>query len=561
MRLNVPILVAFCLFVFAAPAACESYAVSNSAHGIDVISVISYANAEGLPYKFMTSPDSAQFVASKVGSGHEVLLVQSRDHPFTGSLKGMIESEGSTVELFESVDPLKTNLVLAERSGASRFIVVDTSYGYNSLSVMPYAAVTGAYILLADGTNAQAVGDFLSSVSPEWVLQYGYLEDPVKEALRAELTDSIDTGDKYMDNIEIVKRYIKAKPTSQAVLMDGSMVEYGASKGDDPILFVSGVIPDPVFEYIKSSGLNTLVLVGGDLVPAVDSMKDRLADSGKTVSVFIKFGQTTPGVDSSVKSLEMFPLPAVPLDIEVKSVEYNDAEDVLEVTYANRVDAPAYVQADVELEAGGNSLKTFTDSEPLLVAKNSEAGRRYELDLASLGVDGEVYAEVRARFGSTPSLMEKAAAGRYLVETISFTDQSQLDATRLYYDASSKQVLLEVRNTGPVTAYAMPSFDLATSSGTKSFVKESMTALETGKSRDVSFPGVELSPQDVSLNEKVDVHIDYGAREGMLTKSLDESLELESAPSGGGGTLIIMAALAAAAVIALALMRKRKKRR
>ena len=543
-------------------ACAEDVVVSNSAHGIDVISSISYANAKDVDFQFLVTQQGAAENVLKVGSGKEVLLIQSDVNPVSATLVNDLETRGNTVETITSSDPLATNLELAERSGATKFIIVDTTYGYNAVSVMPYAAITKAFIIMADADNAQDVAVFVKGAGAQSVIQYGYLDDAVKTALGNSITEVIDTGSKYQDNLKIVGKYLEETGTKQAILADGSFIEASMAKGDDPVILISALIPNEVRDYILNSGINTLVLIGGDLAAAVDSMRQSLKNSGKEVSVFVKFGQATPGLDTGVKQLDTFPMPSYPLDLTIKSVSYNEAGSVLEVTYTNNVNAVAYVMANIDIKVGGQTVRTIGDTEPLLVTKSGEKGAQYALDLA--GLEGDIYAEVRAKYGTTPTSFEKVAAGSYLVTKISIADNSALNVTRLFYDKSAKQLLLTVKNTGAVDVYYLPKFDLQTKDGAKEFTPEVVQSLSAGKSKDVIFSGVELSDSEVKQNAQVAVHVDYGSREAFLTKLVDKALALEVSKVEGGGdytTLIVALVIVVCALLAVMALKKKKGKR
>ncbi|MEM3625482.1 MAG: hypothetical protein QXF35_02900, partial [Candidatus Bilamarchaeaceae archaeon] len=162
----------FLLLIFAIASA-ENYVVVNSIDGRDVLSGIFYANVKNEPVKFMAYPNGdAEFLAMKVGKGKEVLLIQSKDRPVSPTLKQAIERRGSTVQIFESIDGGQTNLDLAVRSGAKKFIIVDSAYADGALSTMSYAALKGAYVIFADKNNIDNVVNVVKDANE--IIVYGY---------------------------------------------------------------------------------------------------------------------------------------------------------------------------------------------------------------------------------------------------------------------------------------------------------------------------------------------------------------------------------------------------
>ncbi len=565
MRLEIT--AAFVLLMLIGTACAEDYVVSNSAHGIDVISAITYANAKDIPFDFLNSPLGAARAILKVGSDKDVTVLQSVDNAYAQNLVRELEKKGNDVEVVESsADVLATNLQLAEMSGARNFIVIDTAFGYNAVSTIPYAAITDSFIIMADQDNAEEVGALISRMDPISVLQYGFLEDEVKAELSDYLTETIDTGDKYQDSIELVKRYKAKQETKQVVMADGSMLEFGMAKGDDPVLLISDVVPESVYDYVKGSDINTIILIGGDLVPGVDNMRQRLENEGKEISVFVKFGQTTPGIDAGVQALDIFPLASYPLDLGISSVTYNEAEKVLEVVYSNKVDAVAFVSADIFIEINGEVVRSIGDEEPVEIPRGSERGVQYSLDLSEFEVeeDTDIYARVLAQYGATRENLEKVAASYALVASISVEDESELDVTRLHYDPSSNQLSLGIKNIGPVDAYFLPSFELDMDEGPREFSRDVTQTLGAGRSKDIIFSGLELSGSEIEQNAEIDVHVDYGSREAFLTKSLDKTVELEAeveeeraAPADY--TLLIVVLVVVICILLLLIVRKGKK--
>src|SRR5512136_1875742 len=81
----------------------ENYVVVNAYDGSDVLSAIFYANVKGYPVNFMPSPNgNVMLTASKVGTGREMLLVQSSEMPVSGYLETALRNNVNTVDVLSS---------------------------------------------------------------------------------------------------------------------------------------------------------------------------------------------------------------------------------------------------------------------------------------------------------------------------------------------------------------------------------------------------------------------------------------------------------------------------
>jgi hypothetical protein len=171
----------FALILFTISCA-EDYVVINSMDGRDVLSGIFYANVKDYPVKFMSYPSGdPSRLATKVGEGHDILLIESEETPISVFVQTELEKRDNTIELYQTTDGGETNLDLAVRSGAKKFIIVESAFSDGALSSMPYARMTGAYVIFSDENNVRQVKQIVRDADE--VLLYGYLDSAVKTEL------------------------------------------------------------------------------------------------------------------------------------------------------------------------------------------------------------------------------------------------------------------------------------------------------------------------------------------------------------------------------------------
>ena len=502
--------------------------IINSADGMDVYSGMVYANLIGVKCEFIMSTRHAPIVTAKLGSsdGGRVLLIESQTAAYYYGFRTILTNKGYTVDEVLSPSGLSLNLELARRTNTRNFVVIDTSYGYNAVSVAPYAKKTNSYVLLVNSVNIDTVYDFLSERGVSKLLIYGYVEDVVADRLAEFNPERIYNQDKYLDNIELVKKLRGIDYTRQVTLTDGTFLEKGFMSSVDPILFIADTVPDSVIDYLTGNDIRVAVVIGNLVAPA-QRLRDTLRDRGTPFSVIIKFGQGTPGLmGSQISYLDVFPLPKYPLNVDILGAEYNKATKRLEVIYKNKEGAPAWFKANIEILVNGQRVQTLGDTEPLLIERNELLGRSYELDLSNVDVTANITAKITILFGEYPASLDHALTKNFLVAFIERVDESEIVAESLLYDENLKQLILTIKNIGNVPVYFKPSFTMLIGGSSRIFRTEEIQYLDVGQSISIPFGGVELTDEDMKLNEYVTVSIEYGDREAFLTKVSEVRVKL-----------------------------------
>jgi hypothetical protein len=521
----------------------------DSQDGMDVYSGIVYAELEGKPFNFLVSTQHAVRAVKTIDKAKvkKIFLIESRNNSYYYGYKSLLESQGFQVEELISEYGVKTNLELAKKTDAKNFIVVDTSYGYNALSVSPYASLTNAFVLLLDAGNAEEARDFLSLRGVDNLLIYGYVQPEVKEALKEFSPKVLDKEDKFDNNIEIAKRYIDeyqkktGTTVKQVFLTDGTFLQTSLMEGSFPIIFISERVPDQVYEYLSKSNIRVGVVVGNHLATAGYTIKTVMADRyGVTFGVLLQFGQSVPDITGpTVRYLDIFELPSYVLDVGISDARYNKATKKLEVIYQNNVDLPAYLKSTIEVMVNGRRIKTVGEKDVVLIGKNELLGREYDVDLSEVDVlSANVTAKITLLFGEYPKSMEKGLVQEFLIAIIDRQDPSGIAFVSLYYDEQKDQLSLTVKNTGLGDVFFKINFRLNINGSQRVFESGAVDYLAFSESKSIGFGGVDLSEEDLKTNEFVRVHAVYGEREEFLVKELEKELKLQMAERAGAPLVI-----------------------
>ncbi|MGC9005233.1 MAG: hypothetical protein ACP5JC_01235, partial [Candidatus Micrarchaeia archaeon] len=366
----------------------HSIVVINSFDGRDVVSGVYYANVVGESVKFVPQSGDVMTTVKKIGSGNSVFLIESKNNPVYAGLDVLLINNWNSVEAYKSEDPYKTNLELAKKSGAKNFILVNPSYGYSAVSVLPYAKLKKAYLLFATKDNIDSLEEVLQDA--ESILVYGYVDDEVEKALEAtgKRYESINTGDKYGDNIEIVKKYFSLNPSKkQAIFTDGNFLEDSIVAGDDPIIFIGMLVPDETYKFVKDEvekgQMAVGLVVGEEYAQTAYNLKKRINNElgGDKLSVLVKMGQSVPALSEHLLPLDIFVLPGPVVSLSIEEAYYNDKTGAIEIVYRNDGNAFGYFKSSSFVYVGGEYTATIGDADVVGIKPGEEKGIRYKVDI------------------------------------------------------------------------------------------------------------------------------------------------------------------------------------
>ena len=295
------------LMLLVSSAFAENFVAINSVDGRDVLSGVYYANVKNIPVKFMPMPNgNADVFAAKVGSNHDVLLIKGIV-PVSTFVESALKAKNNTVEVFVSEDGGATNLELARLSGATSFIVVDSAYSDGALSVLPYAALSDSYVILANANNADDVADIVKNANK--LMIYGYVDSEVMDKLDGFNPQIVGKGeDKFEDNLLIVEKTMDEFSKNTAIIVDGSSLEESTAQGEQPIILSGTLVPDVTYNYIKNKLKNdelaSVMLIGNGLMVPIYDMREKMEQElltegvNKTFGIVVKFAQVIPSAES-----------------------------------------------------------------------------------------------------------------------------------------------------------------------------------------------------------------------------------------------------------------------
>jgi len=281
------LIISLLIFLMIVSAVSAEQIIVNSEDWRDVYSGMLYGSLTGTPTSFLVSAKHSTLILNAIPRTEPITAFSSDNAPFIVGYRGILESRGYEAE---EIVQENFNLYLAEQlEEVTSFVIIDDSYGYNAVSVAPYAAVSNSFVLFADRDNIRDVEDFLAGRTVDSLLLYGYVDRQVREAL-AEYNPEIinEEGDRFANNIEIVKKYKEVKGAQQVLLTNGEFIEKEIMSGAEPVIFIgANNVPDQTREYIQGSDIEIGVLVGNELVGTATYIRRQVG-----ISVFVKFART-----------------------------------------------------------------------------------------------------------------------------------------------------------------------------------------------------------------------------------------------------------------------------
>lgn len=557
----------------------NAHIVVNSLEYVDVVSAASYANLIGDTSYYVYPSSSLQGAVLAVGA-QEVTLVSSASAPVHTGYRNALESSGAVVlEEMASEDPLAFNIELAASAATETcsFILTDPDYTYNSVSLFGYAKASSSYILFATKDNAPELASFLSGAAASCpsgalgeILVYGSVDSSVTAALTSEgiLFEQIETGDKYSDNIELLKKYFGSYDSEgQMLFADGTFLEPSITEGAFPVMLVSHTIPDDSEEYITSlvdeGTLEVGVLIKSDYTsPVYNLMKNinaQYAEDDKRFSVFVKMGQTS-AVGGEMQALDFYPLPGVVLELVLDDVQYNTAKEEVELILTNTGTVATYATSTLRVYSDGELVATVGDDEPILIAKGETRGISYPLAIES---PGALAANVTVYYSSSKIAFENALTAYVDMGTVDFIDSSMLEILNATYSPAADTVSIKLSNPGQEDVYFMTEVEYSTDLSSSTLSAPDVKSLTPGQSTVVQFSGLLISEEELE-SLQMSATAMYGGREEFLINEVSSPVEIVSEPEvleeEADMSLPLLAVALAIILAAIFLFGKRKKK-
>ncbi|MEM4625439.1 MAG: hypothetical protein QXJ28_01570 [Candidatus Pacearchaeota archaeon] len=496
-----------------------TYVISNSANWRDVYSTIHYANLKGVGSDFLVSTSHGPVLLNGISKKNIIKVVTSTRDKFVINYPLTIRNAG--FDGVEEVVVRNANLELIDDlPDIENFVVVGGTYGYNAIAVVPYAVKKRAWVFLVDRTNIDEIDAILSRRNVKELLIYGFIEQDIRNTLQKYNPDIIDNGDRFIDNIEITKRFLKMSPTKQITLTNGEFIEKALMSGAEPILFTGkDNVPDQIANYIKSSDIEVGVLIGADLVRAATNIRRSTG-----ISVIVKFarGARAPtGAVAAVEGLDVFYLPIPVMSLDLYSARYNRASSQLELVYRSDSTIPIFFKGTITPNIPG--AERLGDIDPIFIAPNDFKTVIYP----DISINENNFTiSLFTIYGETPVSLEKILEKTVNVEIINVMDRCSIDIAGVKYNKQKKSFIITVKNTGDVDCWVDAELtDVFIDRGRKIIGSDGSILVKSRKTGNIIIEQ-ELTEKELAENKFVNVVAYYGERKENLVKIIKGRFEL-----------------------------------
>jgi hypothetical protein len=530
--------------------------VVNSVDARDVIEGASYANVAGESVVFVPQKADLTIFLSKVKNGGHVTLLQSAN-PVYINIEDIFASNKINVTRKVQLGSAADNAItLARMANPDGYIIVTSEYGYPSISALPYAKLKKYYVMLGFKENAQRIAE---AAKGKPVMIFGYVSPEIQNALDAAGVgyEMVNKRDKYLDNIEMAKRYLAQSATNTFLLSDGNEIEESLINANSPVLFVSSIIPDATQAFVKAQATNGQVilnLIGSEYVQPVYNMKKGIdAELGANRCIArLKIGEAVPFSSSTPQEADTIVLPGPYAELYIDSASYNTNTKTLDITMQNSGNAPAYISMGVKAYVGNDVIGVFPSTRDF-VNPDEKKGYSFNITVPKYA-EGAMTAETSLLYGLSNLSLDSGLSDTRNISFITFADTSSASVENAKYDKGKKALSFLLRNNGTVKAYYKATVVAADSaSSIVTFKDDRVFALEPGGTNAVIYSMLPFGDDMKSIS----VNLDYGARDGFLQNSASFPIRLEEdyAP-----LLLTGAAVFAAIAITAFIMRRAHKK-
>lgn len=520
----------FLLVVFACmllvPLVTGKVLVVNSKDWRDVYLGLHYANLNGYnqTYFLMSFTDSE--IVARLLEGEKdgkVTIIESVSQPQIRSYGRFLELRGfKNVETIRSTSPYDLQLELGEKLNAEKFILVRSDYGYDAISIAPYAYVNNYWVLFVNKDNYKKVSSFVRS-RPAKLMLYGDLGRRIHSEFSDLKPTIVDNGDKFKDNKQIVTWFVKQRKPKMALLTTGRFIEpelMTGKVGKAPVLFLS--TPEDTSTFLLKNNIKLLQINGESLETG---RKIREA-SNKQIGVLVKYAMTYRGIPdmSGLYVIRTFEVPSPVVDIVIESTYYDKERGLLIVKYTNKGNAQGFFNSRISVVSSlrGEVEVALDDHVHSLFPGESFLGI-YKLN-TTLSENEEYKAYVYCLYGEAIGAMNRYVTekGKELppfVSPVEFTtieDASNIEVESVDFDVAAYSFIITLRNVGDKPVFTDAEiFNFRVNNANQTFSYDNSPGFEGAKlikpgESAVLMIDADLVESDFDRNEEVNLDVYFG---------------------------------------------------
>lgn len=522
--------------------------LANSRSWTDVYSVMLHSALNDEKSYFMNS-ESIVSIARVIPQESEIIIYQS-DNPYVPNLRSQMESAGYTViDVVESND---FNLELAPEGG-ERLLFAEDSFRL-AAPTAAYATQTGTWVYIVNEERLEAIA---AAVQGSQVLAIGNFRRDYLNALQEEFDTWINNNNIFRDSQDLAQRFPVRRQA--VVLTDGTDIEQEYFETENPVVLSGGnKLVDETFAFLTEYDYRSVIVVGNRLATVGEQIRSR---SDRTISVFVKFGQSDSQGLGRIYALSLFPLPTPNVGLTVNRVAYDPQGEELVAYFNNTGNTGVYALSTISVKSGDQELGSVADVESVFLGAGEILPVQYELSIDAAEIDNGTQVEFFTSYGQAPTTLDQflTMRNRYgppfalplEIESLS-EDPASVELLGITYYDGLKRIGVDLSNTGSDMAYYRVRINQLIVNGLPTDLVKA-GSVRGGETATVYLP-VELDEVDLVENEAFNTHIVYGSTENALLKSIRQEVTFTYEKGGLFGSLGTLGPIAIGGVILLAII-------
>jgi len=245
--------------------------IVNAKDWRDAYSGMLYGKENGKTTYVLTSENQALQIAKSINNAeNKVVVFESEDPRVSNLFEKTLDTKGIDIKNIKDGSIAKH---IRENEDFSKLVVVDDLYASNSVAVASYVMFTNSWVVFINDENVDEIQSYISKNNFEEVMFYGKLAKKISEDYSGDKF-VINTGNRFTNNIEIIKQFLKIKESNKIILADGMILEEGFFNLETPTLILgANSVPSDVQKFIGESDFDVAEAIGSGTVGLASKLK------------------------------------------------------------------------------------------------------------------------------------------------------------------------------------------------------------------------------------------------------------------------------------------------
>ena len=498
--------------------------IANSYDWRDVYTIMIYSHYLNRTFHFVNNLGEAEILSMTLHKHQHQKIFESKTNSVVKNFQKFLHLRGFSslsTEYFTDYKTLQFDLYRRVNERIKGFIVVNDRFGYDAISVTPYALINNYWVFFYSPQIEYHLVSLLNSERKP-VIFYG--EFFTKPWVDLHTNYTVINRNSFMGNNKAILELL-AKQTnlskSWLVVCNGKYLGEGYLLEKMPVTFTEQPV-DFVVNWCEKNGVRLVEVVGPENVRFGQSILD---SSNRTIGVVVRAARTFTG--SSLLRGKKFVLRMLPVDeptasIQIGEIYYNIPSKSLIINIKNNGNIGTYYYL-----SGIGTFYGEKESFPFYVPvlHYLPAGKEVSISIPLNLSEVPEKVELLLLYGYEFPLKKYGETTIFNVTKDLTVDNSSIQLVSLYYDYYRHKLSLVLENNGSVPTNCFGEvYDF-------NFLGENRTLffgpakIDSGKTITLSLP-IRLEQSDLFNNSKLVVRIYYGENSNKMMKQLTETVSI-----------------------------------